>query len=224
MAIIKPNTGILSLRALQFTAIIAGLATFVLLIYTIQVVIKPQLPPSPRTAAEKALFDAKGEVARNPKNAKARLALARVYIGIGQYEKALASLRSALSLDKNNVEARYLTGVAYYEMGNYGEALSNLQKAASIKGAFAEQLAPIYEEIGKTYSAIGKSVNAVDAYKKALAYQPEAADIIFLLAQEYERLGDKQRAVKAYKGVLSYLPDDEKAAAALKRLQTNSKR
>jgi tetratricopeptide (TPR) repeat protein len=226
MAIIKPQTASRSLRAFQLATFAAGIVAVAVVVYLALALVKEQSDQTkaPRTAAESALFDARAQLSKNPRDLSARLNLAKVYIGIGQYDTALSTLKIALGLDKNNEEAQYLTGLAYFEMGDNNKALDSLIKASKVKGAFAEQLTLVWQQMGDTYVKMGRYRDAVQAYNTALSYKPEAADVVFKLAQTFEKVGDTQAALKAYKGVLSFVPTDKQAQDAVKRLQTTEKR
>lgn len=224
MAIIIPRRAVRSLRVFQLATFAIGAIALIVALYLVRVVVSPERPLAPRTAAERVIFDAKDALKKDSRNIKARLDLGRVYIGIGQYESAISTLKIAVQLDRQNVEAFYLLGLAYHEKGEFDKALEHLSKAAKVKGAFAEQLAPVYQQMGKTYTGMGRNQEAVQSYRKALTYEPQDADVVFLLGQAYEKLGDRRAAIQAYKGVLEFLPDDKQAKEALEELQAAGKK
>ncbi len=208
-----------SVKILKRVIILLVIGTILIILLTIYSVREQKEIEAPRTAAERALLDAKEEVQRNPRNPQARIKLARVYIGIGKHEDAVKTLKSALNIDPDNIEALYLLGVAYYEAGELSNSLHYLKKAARVKDGFAPQYSLVYFQMGNVYFKAGKYEDAAKAYKKAIAFEPEAADYVYALGQAYEKMGNTEEAIKAYKGVLKFIPDDERAKKALQRLE-----
>jgi tetratricopeptide (TPR) repeat protein len=173
---------------------------------------------TPRTAAERAIMDATAAIKAEPRNAEARIALAKAYMGTGRTEEARRVLRAAAKLDKSNVQIAHLIGMSYLEAEQYEPAIVELLKAAEMKDGFAEQYAAIHADLGECYVEQGDWAKAVKAYEAAVGYVPEAADLVYKLGEAYEGAGRVDDARSAFEGVLKFVPDHAGAATALKRL------
>lgn len=177
---------------------------------------------TPRSAAERALFDAREAVEQNPQDVSARLDLARAYIGASQTENALSILRAVVEQEPGNIEAVHITGLAYAESGDSETAAVKLEEAAAVPDAFAEQYAAVYSDLGDVYTRMGRLEDAARSYEAALQRVPQAADIVFELAVTYENLGRAEDARVAYEGVLRYIPDHSGAIEAMTRIESAS--
>jgi tetratricopeptide (TPR) repeat protein len=97
---------------------------------------------------------------------------ARKQLGDGLVDEALRSLASAVSLDPSNAFAYYYLGRAYLARKNYTQALTFFRRAViGLRGRpdwSAEALS--YE--GLCDEELGKSVDAAEAYRRALAASP----------------------------------------------------
>jgi tetratricopeptide (TPR) repeat protein len=173
---------------------------------------------TPRTATERALIDAKAAIDANPRDVDARLQLARAYIGMGQIETAVRTLQAAQELAPDDPRLAHLLGLAYLEGGDAASALTQLEQAAETEGAFSEDYAAMWFDIGRARLMNDDLEGAAAAFEKALVYSPQAADAIFELAGVYERLGRTEEAIAAYQGVLRFVPDHQGAQAGLSRL------
>lgn len=209
--------GLLRLMTVALAMVAIGAAAFTL--YAIQ---QRQGDQTPRTAAERALLDAKRAIEKDPRDVAARMQLARVYIGMGRTEEAKGVLLAAAQLENKNIQVAHLLGLAYLEAGEYEPAVRQLRAAAGMKDGFAEQYAAIHADIGRCYSLQEQWKQAAASYREAVGYAPEAADLVFELGTAYERLGKKKDAVKAYEGVLKFVPDHEGAQRALTALRSTT--
>lgn len=72
-----------------------------------------------------------------------------------------------------------------------------------------------YKERGNRYRKLQMPDQAISAYLKAVAVDPEYTDAYYNLAKTYLTLGEKQKAIDAYKSLLAVDPSDHDARAAL---------
>lgn len=214
---IGPDLGPLRLLTYGLLVAVVAFGVFVL----VSAVQRP-LDGTPRTAAERTLLDAQRAIEEDPRDVDARLRLARVYVGMGQLDSAMRTLDAAEQLEPENLAVVHMLGLTYLESGDPLTAIDYLERAAEMGGGFAEDYVGVWSDIARARSLQNDDVGAAAAYEKALVYAPQAADVIFDLAQTYERLGRTGEAVRAYEGVLQYLPEHPGAIEALDRLGSDS--
>ena len=205
---------------LKLLVAIAGLAVVAFGVFVLVSAMQRPDDSTPRTAAERTLIDAQNAIAEDPRDVEARVALARVYIGMGQIESALRTLDAAEKIEPDNLAVTHMLGLTYLESGDAVAAISYLQRAADIEGGFADDYVGVWADMGRARELQGDLEGAAEAYQQALVYTPQAGDIIFELAQVYERLGLTDEAARAYEGVLTYLPEHQGAREALGRLRS----
>jgi tetratricopeptide (TPR) repeat protein len=173
---------------------------------------------TPRTAAERALMDAKQAIEADPRDIDARLKLARVSIGMGMFEAAKSTLEAAAEIEPDNPKITHLLGLTALESGDADTALVHLETAVQVPGAFAQDYAVIWSDIARARLAKQDTPGAIEAYEEALRHMPQAADIVLSLAQLYESTGRTEDAVRAYEGVTKFMPENGEALEALNRL------
>lgn len=174
---------------------------------------------SPRSYAEKLLWEAEEAVEAQPDDPAARAAQARAYIAIGAFGKAREAAEEGLRLAPADPWNGYYLGLAYKGLGDDDKALKVLEKAAAFKGNLADLSAEIEMAIGRIYEGRRAYEKAVSHYEKALKIDPGAdTGVMKALARLYERTGEPAKAVALYNRVLALDPGDESAVGALARL------
>ncbi len=175
-------------------------------------------PKTPRTAAEKAIFDAETAVRKDPRNVEKRADLGAAYAMAGSYGKAINELNTALKLDPKFTRTYYLLGIVYRLRGDFGNAAKYLERAVGFEGEYADFYSKSYYELGQVYYLQKRYNKAAKAFEQARANSPLASDIIFELAKAYEKAGKKEEAINAYWQTVQYDPENKNAVEALKRL------
>lgn len=172
-----------------------------------------------------------------------------------QYNKAIASFQEALKLNPNAYKAQYQMGVLlekldqpeqadqafrscievnakyspcfvslgnmYIDYGHSNVAMSILDAGAQINDTDAE----MWNGLGRAYRGLNKPKEAVDAFKKAKAIDPDRPDVLFGLGMSYADLRMKAEAEEALNAFMqkagSDVPEDTREAAqkTLARMQ-----
>ena len=173
---------------------------------------------TPRTAAERAIFDAEVAVKKDPRKAEARADLGVAYAMSGNYNKAIRELNVALRLDPKRARTYYVLGLVYRLKGDLPNAVRYLERSVSFEEEYADFYSKSYYELGHVYFEQKKYAKAVKAFEQSKANAPMAGDVLFDLAQAYEKIGRKEDAIDAYWGSLEYDPENKSAIEALRHL------
>jgi tetratricopeptide (TPR) repeat protein len=119
------------------------------------------------SAAGDILFEAKNisastkyiekALALNPKDGRARLKLAKLFLFIKEYPKAFENINTVLRTDVYNYEAYFLKGMLYKDMKDTNKSIGSFQTAAQIKENDPEallQLAMLHHTIDEKKAAL----------------------------------------------------------------------
>jgi TonB family protein len=141
----------------------------------------------------------KEKVNANPTSPKLHYSLAELYSSDVQYERAIEEYKQALTLDSSYVEAYIGLGESYAATDLYEEAIAayKLGLAASVNAppGFSEMLSI---HIGYTYLKLGRDEDAAEAFKRAVAINPDSVEGHYNLGLTYLKTGDKQSAMNEY--------------------------
>lgn len=123
-------------------------------------------------------------IRRFPRNYLLRFEEAQMYSSIGQKDRAIAEIRQVAELKATGAPgfANLPMERIYFQIGNiqfwyrdYGQAVDNLKKAAA--GCAALDLntgALAWMRLGQIYDLTNRRTMAADAYRKAIAFAPQA--------------------------------------------------
>jgi len=106
-------------------------------------------------------------------------------------------LTSQALADENLESAKKL-----FSAEKYKEAKNLLKKVTKEEASNAEA----WVLLGDCYTRLGKNKDAIRAYQRGLAIDPEHADAIFRLGVNYTLLGNHSNAIEAYKEVIRIQP------------------
>ena len=145
-----------------------------------------------------------------PADSRARLALGELYLQQARFEQGEQQLSKALQVAPS---ARAHLGLAECMRGLYRfeEALSHLKQAAEIEPNHLRALT----ELGSLALQFGDLELGVECLKKALAINPDLADIHALLAKAAQQKGDTTTAIESYLKMLELAPTEIPAMQAL---------
>lgn len=118
--------------------------------------------------AEAALRQAQ---AADPANLKARYALARVEMDLGQTEASAGEWRAYLALCPGDASAHFGYGLLLEETGETDAAAAEFERSVALRPAQVES----YYRLGKIRSEAGKTDQAAVLYGEALARDPKHA-------------------------------------------------
>jgi tetratricopeptide (TPR) repeat protein len=130
------------------------------------------------------------------------LALAPLYATRRRFAEAEELCRKAIALDPSRPEAYLNLARLYNAQHASDKALDALRKALPDgkefpSSAFYQQLqADICVEQGAAYQTKGKAAQAIEAYTRALDFDPSRGGVHRQLAELYLRKGDPARAIE----------------------------
>lgn len=135
--------------------------------------------------------------------------LGQIYLAKGQFRKASEFFEMAISLDPSDLISRFLLGQALAFDGKEDLAFEQWRLARASN---------YFVSVGKESENIGKLEDAENAYKRALAIDPESARAAFALAHLYETMKEWNRAIAMYQYTVALQPDDGAVYYALGNL------
>lgn len=198
---------------------------------------------APRTIVESKLAQYEAQIKADPGSVEPRLEYAKVLIYAGDYaaaKRAIEDGRAALAEGRSPAEFMLLEVHMLVAQEQYGEALAlseslleeypkfeveakqDLVDKGVTQGAF-ERLKPGQEILleihilrARILAATGEWESVVEETTKALAVDPNAADVLTLRGNAYFELGNTDLARADYERALQF--EFEPAAAALEEL------
>jgi len=152
---------------------------------------------------------------QDPGNADILNRIGIAYQQLGQDDLAERYYKKALRADKKPMHALNNLGTIEYSRQRFGKAIKYYKKAVAIGG---DDLAPIYSNLGYAYCGVKQFPQAMDAFGKALALDPEVFEpkgaggtivqhrsavdqgtLYFMVAKSYAKTGDVERAARYLK-------------------------
>jgi tetratricopeptide (TPR) repeat protein len=144
----------------------------------------------------------------DPAYADGPVNVARTRIQEGEVEAAIPLLEAALKLSPRLAKAHYFLGVALKTLGRYDDAIEHLKIAA-------EQYPRdrvVLNEMGRVHFFQRRFDDAIVAFKRALAVDPEDLDAHYNLMLAYQGAGDAENAERE-RTLYTRFKADEKAQA-----------
>jgi YaiO family outer membrane protein len=142
-----------------------------------------QLPPSPPSVSAPA------QPAATPSFDDA-YARARALANDGQPGLALAAYDALLARSPGNVDVLLGRGIVYARLGRWQEAERDLRAAATAAPTYAD----VWSALGNTYAWSDRPEQAVDAYTRLIALQPEDAAAYVARGRALRALGRNAEA------------------------------
>lgn len=150
-----------------------------------------------------ALEEARAVAAREPRNARARLAAGIALRGLGRLDESRDELDEAARLDPADYAAAYELGMLHELRGDKAAALAHFERAATLRPAFAPAriaLTAVLTQAGRDAAARGDFSTASRHFTAALAHDPANAELSMYLAQSDLLLGQWTSGWNAYRG------------------------
>jgi tetratricopeptide (TPR) repeat protein len=155
---------------------------------------------------QKAAALAEQRVKANPKDAAARVMLARARLGRGENDAAWRELQRALRLDPANVDALYF-------LGRLSELLAQVEFRNLY--AMAPDSARVHQLLAESADAAGNREEAVEEYMAALKGNPRSEEVLIALG-DIKRMGLRfEEAAEYYRRALEINSRDYDSAYGL---------
>jgi tetratricopeptide (TPR) repeat protein len=138
-------------------------------------------------------------LALNPRDSRARLKLAKLFLFIKEYPKAFENINTVLRTDVYNYEGYFLKGMLYKDMKDTNKAIGSFQTAAQIKENDKEallQLAMLHHSIDEKKATL--------YYENAFAQDTNNLDVLNGLANMYLERNKINEAKKTWNRCLQY--------------------
>ncbi len=132
-----------------------------------------------------------------------------------KYDDALAAFDKASKIDPSYLKAYYAQGVLLGRMGRLDEALKMYREAIQVENADPKDLAEAYAGMGSIYFRQKKFDDAIRAYEKSTAINPEYAESWYNLGKTYSEKKDFKSAVDATQKAVGLEPRNYKYLTAL---------
>jgi tetratricopeptide (TPR) repeat protein len=152
---------------------------------------------------------------RDPNNAEILNKVGIAYQQLGQDQLAERFYKKALRADKKSTHALNNLGTIEYSRQRFGKAIKYYKRAVAAGG---DDLAPIYSNLGYAYCGVKQFPQAIEAFSKALALDPNVFEpkgtvgtvvqhrsamdpgaLYFMVAKSYARTGDAERTARYLK-------------------------
>jgi len=166
-----------------------------------------------RTPADEleALSDARREVQKKPKSAKALFSLAVALIRLGDNDGALECLERSVQLDSFDAQAWYLKGLMDARKNMWVPACQDFRQSVKASPTFAEARM----ELGDMLRRTGDFEGAAKELKRATELKPEAPLAIYDLGLVQLSLGNIAEAKKNIQRVMKLQPAFPEAQQSL---------
>src|SRR2546423_2350199 len=141
-----------------------------------------------------ALTTLRALIAREPKNARARAALADVLAARGDTEGALTELGRALDAAPDDVVVLCARAAMQTARGRYDQAEADLRRAVSVDAESAD----VQLQLGVVFCKRARWREAIEPLQAAVASDPERVAAHYYLGEAYNSIDDLPPALSAY--------------------------
>jgi protein O-GlcNAc transferase len=121
----------------------------------------------------------------------------------GRFAEAETLYRQALQQNPRDPDVLHCLGLLCLQQGRNAEALKLLDEAVAVDGDFA----PIHANRARALGALNRADDAIMAWQRALALQPDDHAGQLALAALLWRAGKKEQAADAYRRAIAIRPD-----------------
>jgi tetratricopeptide (TPR) repeat protein len=161
---------------------------------------------------QKQIDAAAAAVAKDPKDADARVKLASLYLDQAMYPQAQTELEAALSSNANHIAALSLLGTIYEHNGQISKAVTYYKKAIDLsnKTEFKSLNPYMYESIyrlGTIYIDQKKYKQAIDLLNSGVQINQMDSDLRYRLGEAYVLSGKADDAIIQLEEALKYVPN-----------------
>ena len=118
---------------------------------------------------------------------------------------------SAVEACPNSVKAQGLLGDALAGRGALDRAVASYREALRLASPIPSEVANIHNNLGNVYQLQGRLDEAIDAYERAAALQPDYAEAMHSLGVAWLKRGDPAKAAAWFERAVALRPDDAEA-------------
>ena len=162
---------------------------------------------------EAAATALRAAITLNPRDERARLALADALIGGDQLPAARNALDELLKLLPSSGRARYKLGLVYQRQGLYADAMREFSSAAALKPLLG--LNSVYQTIGALARSQQQYDAAIAAFSERVDLVPNDAAAHHELGEMYFRQGRQTEALAEFTAAVMLNPKNADSLAAL---------
>lgn len=137
----------------------------------------------------------------------------------GDYEAASQSLDRLAWIARDSAVGRSELGTAYLMQGDFAEAKAQYERSVELQPGVNA-----YAGLGRIHLEAGRLVEALDAYGRALAIEPERADLLAYRGLAHQAAGDGHAARADFERALRIDPAEPTARHGLTQLQPAARR
>ena len=128
----------------------------------------------------------------------------------GHHAQAVELMRQSLALQPDQPQCHNALGLALMQTGDLDEAAASFARAIA-----AQPAAEFYNNLGNLRGRQERHGEAIDAYRQAVALQPDFADAHYNLGNAYRSDHQPDSALAAFRRALDLEPNHANALAAL---------
>jgi len=138
----------------------------------------------------------------DPKNDEARLMLARIYVRQRNSDKAVSLVDQVLKRQPKLPAALRLRDEILIAQRKFAPAMENAKQMLTIKGEEAHG----YAAMGRVYQVNGQHVEALEAYRKAYAKDPQLMTALTGIVQSHLAMKQPNEAISLLQSVIKQSP------------------
>lgn len=152
---------------------------------------------------------------KRPQNARAWSGLGTARAMAGDRRGAIEAFKRAVALNPAEASTRANFGKALLDLGRPADAVVQIEQAIALSEA---PKAEFHNSLGNAYRVLGNRAGAEEAYRAAIAIEPESATYYFNLAAILAQAGDYGAAAAQFEQLLRVEPGNTAARLALAEL------
>lgn len=163
---------------------------------------------------------AEADVRKDPQNVNKRLALADLYLGLGDVSKAVGQAEEARKLDAANPGVDLMLGLAYARSARCTDSVTLLPKFIDTRkdaemAGLDVQLQTAYYWLGDCYIQLKQPDKAIAPLETTIGYNSTDSDSMVKLGQAYLGAHRKDDAIKILQRAIAFVPNYREAYQVL---------
>ncbi len=127
-----------------------------------------------------------------------------------KYKESILKYKKALELDPKNSRINLMLGLAYANTGAMDDALNYVRIASQKEPSYTT-----FYNLGLIHGARKETESSVEAFNKALSYNPDSANAHYRKGLVYSQANAHQEAISAFEKALKLNPQLDEARVGL---------